>query len=88
MATPDIPALHRARCVLSLLERLALPTERIHLLVNRTGRTSQVGEREVFEFMGRGSDARLPNDFSAAQETVNYGRPLAEASRRGALVSR
>jgi pilus assembly protein CpaE len=86
VTTLDIPSLHRSRCVLSLLERLALPLEHIRLVVNRAGRANQVGEREVFEFIGRGSDARLPNDFDAAQETANYGRPLAEAAPRSALV--
>lgn len=86
VTTLDIPSLHRARCVLSLLERLALPLEHIRLVVNRAGRANQVGEREVFEFMGRGSDARLPNDFAAAQETANYGRPLADAAPRSVLV--
>ena len=56
------------------------------LLVNRAGRANQVGEREVVEFMGRHSDARLPNDFVAAQETANYGHSLAEAAPRSALV--
>ena len=77
VTTLDIPSLHRARCVLSLLERLALPVAHIRLVVNRAGRSNQVGEREVLEFMGRGSDA---------QETANYGRPLAEAAPRSALV--
>ncbi len=86
LTTLDIPSLHRARSLLSLLERLALPPERIRLVVNRTGRANQVGEREVMDFLGRGSDAGLPNDFAAAQETANYGRPVAEAAPRSPLV--
>ncbi len=80
VSTLDIPSLHHARSMLSLLERLGMPHSRVHLVLNRGGHPNQASDREVREFLGRSADVRLPNDFAAAQETCNFGRPLAQAA--------
>ena len=77
VAEPDVPALHHTRRILALLERLGCPGSRVRLVTNRCDQQSTIGERDLCDFVGRGSEVRIPNDYAAAQESVNYGRPVA-----------
>jgi pilus assembly protein CpaE len=82
----DIPCLHHTRRDLDLLERLGHSAGRIRLIVNRHCRANPVAERDFTEFVGRQPDARIPNDYHAAQESLSFGQAVAEASPKSTLV--
>ncbi|NNL87206.1 MAG: AAA family ATPase [Myxococcales bacterium] len=82
-----IPALHHTRRRLELLERIGFSSTKTRLLLNRDSDKNPVSERDLVEFLERGFDAKLPNDFDAARECVSYGKSLSEAAPRTRLTN-
>lgn len=76
VTTPEVPALHHTRQYLELFRRLGVPEERVRVVLNRAERSAAVGVAEATRFLGRGIDARVPNDYAVAQTCVNEGRAV------------
>ncbi len=75
LATPDVPSLRNLRVYLGTLERLQVPSDRIHLLLNRADHDASV---EVHDLL-----ATVPHDFDATlpvarevERSIAAGRPV------------
>jgi pilus assembly protein CpaE len=82
---PDVPTLTHARQHLDLLQRLGHAADRVRVIGNRVDRRAPVSGRELTEFLGRGLDERVPNDYPSALACVNEGKPVFEAAPRSPL---
>jgi pilus assembly protein CpaE len=82
----DVTTLSHAREHLDLLRRLGHPETKIRLIANRASRTDPVTPGDFDQFLGRGADVRLPNDYRAALTSVTEGRSLAEVAPRSPLT--
>lgn len=82
----DVTTLSHAREHLDLLRRLGHPDAKIRLVANRAAKSDPVTPGDFQQFLGRGADVRLPNDYRAALASITEGRPLAEVSPRSALA--
>jgi pilus assembly protein CpaE len=85
VTTGDVPALNHTRLQLDLLQRLGHSPHCVHVIVNRMDRNTPVGGKEIAQFLDRGFDVRLPNDYANASTCVNEGRTLWELAPKSAL---
>ncbi len=81
----DVPTLNHARQHLELLQRLGNPTDKIRLIANRYSKSAPVSDADFSEFLGRGPDVLIPNDYPATVTCVNEGKPLWQAAAKSAL---
>ena len=73
-----------ARSMLHALEEHGVPRDRIIPVANRCARGTTVSKDDAAKVLGM--DVRtLRNDYAAAAECFNFGKPLAEASPRSVL---
>jgi pilus assembly protein CpaE len=74
VATPDVPTLKNVRLTLQTLELLALPPERVRLVLNRSRSRIGFSPNDVATVMERPVDFELPEDDTVAIG-VNQGTP-------------
>lgn len=79
MATLDIPSIRNLQVFLSTLERLHVPDDGIHLIVNKAERDAGVEVRQILKLFPRGFDATLPYAHEV-QRSINAGRPVLDTS--------
>jgi pilus assembly protein CpaE len=72
----DVPGIRNARRYADLLERLEIPPERIHLVVNRHHQKSRVSVRDVEDTVGLKVFWSLPNDFRPMSAAIDSGCPI------------
>jgi Flp pilus assembly CpaE family ATPase len=83
LAVRDIRAV---RTLVRILTDRGLPSERVVAVVNRyRKRRSTITLREAREALGDVKIRCLPNDFRRTSRAIDFGKPLAEVSRRSAL---
>jgi pilus assembly protein CpaE len=83
----DVPNLSHTRQHMDLLQRLGHPLEKIRLIANRYTKSAPVTAKDVVEFLGRGADLRIPNDYAITLACVNEGRPVWEAAPKSELCA-
>jgi pilus assembly protein CpaE len=83
----DVPNLNHTRQHMDLLQRLGHPLEKIRLIANRYTKSAPVTAKDVVEFLGRGADLRIPNDYANTLACVNEGRPVWEAAPKSELCA-
>jgi pilus assembly protein CpaE len=82
---PNVPAVRNAQKLLHMFRDLGYPESRLHPVLNRVDRRSEIGLSEVRKDPGPG--AAMAQHSDAAQEVqaaINAGVPLAESSRNSA----
>lgn len=78
----DFTALRNARRTLEYLEREGLDTGRVHMVVNKYGRSRELAVREAETVLGRKLSLFVPYDPKTAVSSVNRGVPvMCEAPR-------
>ena len=85
VTTCDVPALNHTRLQLSLLKRLGHAASKIRVIVNRMDRNAPVQGRQIADFLHRGYDLLVPNDYPTTSTCVNEGRPLWEVAPKSPL---
>lgn len=73
VATPSVPAMRDARRVLRLLNRLGVPNNRIHLLVNRWPEHSKLGLDEIERHLQFPVTATITRDNEACEKADYAG---------------
>ena len=66
---------------------LAIPNDRIHLVVNRHEKNNPVSSAEIQGALKPGSLIEIPNDYRRVSESINLGVPLCEGAG-GAAITR
>ncbi|MCU1371975.1 MAG: Cobyrinic acid a,c-diamide synthase [Ilumatobacteraceae bacterium] len=86
LATLDIPSVRNMRVFLTTLDRLQIPTDGLHLILNKAEKGVELTADDIQRVLGRGWDLELPYDREVSR-SVNLGLPVSEAAPR-AEVSR
>jgi hypothetical protein len=84
---PNVPAVRNAQKLLHMFRELGYPESRLHPVLNRVDRRSEIGLPEVRKALGLEQQWRsIPDAAQEVQATINAGVPLAESSRNSAVV--
>ena len=86
LATLDIPSVRNMRVFLTTLDRLQIPTDGLHLILNKAEKGVELTADDIHRVLGRGWDLELPYDREVSR-SVNLGLPVSEAAPK-AEVSR
>jgi pilus assembly protein CpaE len=86
LATLDIPSVRNMRVFLTTLDRLQIPTDGLHLVLNKAEKGVELTGDDIRRVLGRGWDLELPYDREVSR-SVNLGLPVSEVAPR-AEVSR
>ncbi len=72
----DIASLRQARRVLDYLAELSIPSERLHLVVNRFSRRSDVSLKDIETTLGLPITGTIPDDAKRVERSMNRGTPV------------
>lgn len=86
VAEATIPYGRPARRLVDILRALHYSTDKIRLVLNRTGRKNEVPRATMEEILGIKVAFTLPDDPAAVDEAVSHGEPVAKLSRRSAIA--
>jgi pilus assembly protein CpaE len=73
---PDVPSLRQAQRVLDYFGELNIPTDRLHVAVNRFARRRDVSLKDVERALGLGSAQVVPEDPKRIERSINRGKPV------------
>ena len=79
--TPDLPAIWRTEKLLTFLAHHGA-AENVRLVLNRTSRRDDIGERDIERLLSQPVYHTLPNDYGACLKAINSGRPLQQEDSR------
>lgn len=77
--TPELPALWRTERLIRLFERTG-NAKKLRLIVNRASKKREISVGEIEKALGHSIFYSLPNDYPAAIDAVNSGKPLVSYS--------
>jgi pilus assembly protein CpaE len=87
LATLDIPSVRNMRVFLTTLDRLQIPTDGLHLVLNKAERGVELTADDIHRVLGRGWDLELPYDREVSR-SVNLGLPVSEAAPKAEVSKR
>jgi len=64
VTTPELPALHRTKCLVQELEREGFGAARLHIVLTKTPRSSEFSADELQRVLGADICCQLPNQFA------------------------
>jgi pilus assembly protein CpaE len=73
--TLDIPGIRSTKRALDVLERLGYPRGRVHIVVNRWSKNTDVELQKVQAHLGQQFIGFVPNDYIKVMDSINLGRP-------------
>lgn len=79
LATLDVPSVNNMRVFLSTLDRLKIPHDGLHLVLNKAEKNVGFTGSDVEQILGRPWDLVLPYDREVSR-AVNLGLPVTEAA--------
>ena len=84
---PNVPAVRNAQKLLRMFHDLGYPESRLHPVLNRVDRRSEIGLSEVRKTLGLEQQWRsIPDSAHEVQAAINAGAPLAESARSSSVV--
>jgi len=84
---PNVPAVRNAQKLLRMFHDLGYPESRLHPVLNRVDRRSEIGLSEVRKTLGLEQQWRsIPDSAQEVQAAINAGAPLAESARSSSVV--
>jgi len=84
--TPELPAVWRTHRLLVFLAGVGCG-ERLKLILNRDDSRDEINEREITRALNHPIYWRLPNNYGAAIQAINKGRPIVEVNHSGLAQS-
>jgi pilus assembly protein CpaE len=87
LATLDIPSVRNMRVFLTTLDRLQIPTDGLHLVLNKAEKGVELTGDDIHRVLGRGWDMELPYDREVSR-SVNLGLPVSEAAPKAEVSKR
>ena len=85
VTTIDVPALHQAKHIIRMLRETGYGAERLHIVLNRVPKRTDVTTEEIRGLLGVEVAAALPEDSTALYEAYADGKllsPAAEVRKR------
>lgn len=86
--TYEVPALHQAKGIIHGALLAGLPQDRLHLVMNRMPKHTDVTLDEIGQMLGLPISETIPNDYVSLQEAYTEGRLLSPESMLGRRYSR
>lgn len=77
--TPELPAVWRTHRLISLLAGTGC-ADRIRLILNRDNSRDEITEKEITRVLNHPVYFRLPNNYAAAIQAINKGKPVIEVN--------
>ncbi len=77
--TPELPAVWRTHRLLTMLASSGCG-DRLRLILNRDNSRDEITEKEISRALNHPIFFRLPNNYSAAIQAINKGKPLVEVN--------
>jgi pilus assembly protein CpaE len=81
MVTPEIPFIRRTGAALALLENAGYTRDKVKLLVNRSGKRTEVPNEELVAALGYPVYAEIPDDRGVAR-SITRGTPIVMSGKR------
>lgn len=75
VVTPEVPVLYHSRRLLTSLDELTFPVDRIQVVLNRAGSRTGVTTAQAQDHLGRKLEWKISNDHTAMQATA-LGAPV------------
>ena len=83
----SLPSLHDAVRMYDILTKeLAVPSDRLTLIVNRYSKNASVKLADIEQALHGKTPILVPNDFQAVTESVNIGVPIYDQARRSSVT--
>jgi pilus assembly protein CpaE len=73
--TPELPALWRTQALVALLSTCG-GAKKLRLVLNRSGKSDEITEREIEKVLKHPLYWKLPNNYKASMQAINSGRPV------------
>lgn len=86
VAEPAVAFGRPGRRLIDILHALHYTDDKIRLVLNRTGRKTEVPRATMEEIFGVEVAYALPDDPSAVDEAVSHGEPVAKLSKRSSIA--
>lgn len=83
---PGLPHLRNAGKLAGVFRSLGYPPQRIAPILNRLGRTDEIGLAEIRRALGTGKLLTLPDAPKEVEASINHGVPLAQSARHHPVV--
>jgi pilus assembly protein CpaE len=77
--TPELPAIWRTHRLLSILAGSGC-ADRLRLILNRDSSRDEITEKEIIRALNYPVYFRLPNNYAAAIQSINKGKPIFEVN--------
>lgn len=77
--TPELPAIWRTHRLLSILAGFGC-ADRLRLILNRDNSRDEITEKEITRALNYPVYFRLPNNYSAAIQSINKGKPIVDVN--------
>lgn len=87
LATLDVPSIRNMKVFLTTLERLRIPQDGLHLVLNKAEKGVELTPSDIERVLGRTWDLELPYDREVSR-AVNLGLPVSEAAPQCAVSKR
>ncbi len=84
--TPELPAVWRTHRLITYLASSGCG-DRLRLILNRGDSRDEINEREITRALNQPIYWRLPNNYAAAIQAINKGRPIVEVNHTGLAAS-
>lgn len=84
--TPELPALWRTERLIRLFEKIG-GSDKLCLVINRGSKRREISAKEIEKALGHSLFWSLPNNYPAAIQAVNSGKPLVSINHSGLASS-
>jgi pilus assembly protein CpaE len=81
MVTPEIPCIRRTEAALALLENAGYTRDKVKLLVNRSGKRTEVPNQDLVAALGYPVYAEIPDDRGIAR-SITRGTPIVMSGKK------
>ena len=84
----DTPSIRVFKNVEELFQRLSIDTtERLHIIVNQTGRDNEINKKDLKMFISHPITAEIRRDFKGIQPLINQGVPIRKEAKEKKLTN-
>lgn len=85
LASLDIPTIRNVNRYLDIFDRLEVPREKIHVVVNRFQKKTRISLKDLEEAIGMDTFWALPNDYMPMSLGIDSGNPVVIDSPRSKI---
>jgi Flp pilus assembly CpaE family ATPase len=84
--TPELPAVWRTHRLVTMLASSGCG-DRLRLVLNRDNSRDEITEKEITRALNYPIFFRLPNNYSAAIQAINKGKPIVDVNHSSLAAS-